>query len=111
MCQDFSLCAKQPNNDKIIVTIVIGSVVTVGIICYAAFKCFKKKPKYEYIERAVDTMIQTKKIDRVQVQCSLNDSQTDIKNTQEDESIKLIQRLEDKINSMQEESRLQALQA
>ena len=52
-------------------------------------------------------MIQTKKIDRVQVNSSLNDSQTDIKNTQEDESIKLIQRLEDKINSMQEESRLQ----
>ena len=57
VCQNFSLCAKQPNNDKIIATIVIGSVVTIGIICYAAYKCFKKKPKYEYIERAVDTMI------------------------------------------------------
>ena len=61
-----------------------------AIICYAAFKCFKKKPKYEYIEKAVDAMIQIKKIERVQPQYSLNDSQSDIKFTQEDESLKLI---------------------
>ena len=87
---------------------MIGSVVTIGIICYAAYKCFKKKPKYEYIEKAVDTMIQTKKIDRVKINSSLNDSQTDIQNTQEDVNLTLIQSLKEEVTLLREGSRLQA---
>ena len=90
---------------------MIGSVVIVGILCYAAFKCFKKKPKYEYIEKAVDTLIQTKRIDRVQINSSLNDSQTYINKTQEDENLKLIQSLKEEVTLLREGSRLQALQA
>jgi hypothetical protein len=69
---------------------VIGGVVTVGIICYALFKCFKKKPKDEQIEKAYETLLRSKQVDQTSIPNSINDSHSEIQNTFEEENLQLI---------------------